>query len=157
MAHFAEIDSNNIVINVFVTEDTCTQEICQSIFNSQNRFIQTSYNTSGGSHATGGTPLRKNYACVGYTYDDQRDAFIRPAPFKSWTSWVLNETTCQYDPPIPQPDPLPMGTINKSIHWNESAQNWAIVDDPSPNNVPAGQVPVFDMEHCLWVMQNIAV
>jgi hypothetical protein len=80
---------------------------------------QTSYNTNGGVHSSGGTPLRKNHAGVGYTYDETRDAFIPPKPFNSW---VLNETTCLWESSIPMP------TDDNKYTWNESTLTWDIVE-----------------------------
>ena len=80
---------------------------------------QTSYNTHGGVHSSGGTPLRKNYAGIGYTYDEDRDAFIPKKPFNSW---VLNETTCQWETPIVKPDD------GQKYSWNETIQNWELVE-----------------------------
>jgi len=79
---------------------------------------QTSYNTVGGVHKLGGTPFRKNHASVGYTYDEDRDAFIPPKPFASWT---LNETTCLWDPPVVKPDD------GQRYTWNEENQTWDLV------------------------------
>ena len=79
---------------------------------------QTSYNTHGGVHDNGGTPFRKNYAGIGYTYDETRDAFIPPQPYPSW---VLNETTCQWQAPIPYP------TDGKLYNWDESTKNWILI------------------------------
>ena len=76
---------------------------------------QTSYNTKGGVHLLGGTPLRKNHAGKGYTYDEDRDAFIAPKPFNSWT---LNEETCLWEAPVALPD-----TENR-YNWNEETQQW---------------------------------
>ena len=76
---------------------------------------QTSYNTIGGVHKWGGTPFRKNHAGIGYTYDEDRDAFIPPKPYNSWT---LNETTCLWEAPVSYP------TDNKMYTWNESTQTW---------------------------------
>ena len=76
---------------------------------------QTSYNTIGGVHKLGGTPLRKNYAGIGFTYDEDRDAFISPKPY---ASWVLNEETCQWEAPVALPD-----TENR-YNWNEETQQW---------------------------------
>jgi hypothetical protein len=83
---------------------------------------QTSYNTHGGVHDNGGTPFRKNHATIGYTYDEDRDAFIPPKPFDSWT---LNETTCLWDPPVIKPD-LTQEQINNNYYynWNEDTQQW---------------------------------
>ena len=76
---------------------------------------QTSYNTRGGVHILGGTPFRKNHAGVGYTYDEDRDAFI---PAKPYSSWVLNEETCLWEAPVVKPD-----DGNKYI-WNETTKEW---------------------------------
>jgi|TARA_R100001460_G_scaffold20346_1_gene42178 hypothetical protein len=76
---------------------------------------QTSYNTIGGQHILGGTPFRKNHAGIGYTYDEDKDAFIPPKPFNSWT---LNETTCQWEAPVVKPND---GQI---YSWNEETQQW---------------------------------
>jgi hypothetical protein len=89
MAHFAKLDENNVVVTVSVGRDDDTE---MAIFaRSGDVYKQTSYNTRGGVHRLGGTPFRKNYAGIGYTYDSERDAFIPPKPYNSW---VLNEDTC---------------------------------------------------------------
>jgi hypothetical protein len=82
---------------------------------SPGTWIQTSYNTEGGEHLLGGTPLRKNFAGVGFTYDSTKDAFIPP---KKFDSWILNETTCLWEPPVTYPDD---GNMYK---WNETDQQW---------------------------------
>ena len=98
MSHFAQIDENNIVTQVIVIE----QDVVDTgLFGDPNSWIQTCYNTHAGVHSQGGSPLRKNYAGIGYTYDSTRDAFIPPKPFNSWT---LNEETCLYEAPIPMPN-----------------------------------------------------
>ena len=79
---------------------------------------QTSYNTTGGEHKLGGTPLRKNHASIGYTYDEDRDAFI---PKKLYASWTLNETTCFWESPISKPND------SNSYTWNESNQTWDLI------------------------------
>ena len=112
MAHFAQINENNIVINVIVAE----QDVIDSgLFGDPATWIQTSYNTYGGIHTQGGIPLRKNYAGIDYTYDEQRDAFIPPRPYREievspnfvriepHESWLLDEDTCQWVPPVPMP------------------------------------------------------
>jgi hypothetical protein len=78
---------------------------------------QTSYNTIGGVHKSGGIPFRKNHAGIGFTYDEDKDAFIPPKPFASWT---LNETTCLWDPPVVYPDD------DKLYKWNEETQQWDV-------------------------------
>jgi hypothetical protein len=82
---------------------------------SPGEWIQTSYNTHGGEHKLGGTPLRKNYAGIGFTYDRVKDAFIPPKPF---ASWVLNEDTCLWDAPVAMPDD------GKLYQWDEATTNW---------------------------------
>ena len=114
MAHFAQIDENNIVINVLVIEQDMVDT---GLFGEPSKWIQTSYNTYGGVHALGGTPFRKNYAGIGYTYDVSRDAFIPPKPY---VSRVLNEDTCLWDAPIPYP------TNGKMYRWDEATVSWAL-------------------------------
>ena len=115
MSHFAQIDGNNIVTQVLVIE----QDVVDTgLFGEPSSFVQTSYNTHGGVHRLGGTPLRKNYAGIGYTYDLGRDAFIPPKPFNSW---VLNETTCQWDSPVLMP------TDDKMYSWDENTLSWVEV------------------------------
>ena len=97
MSHFAQIDGNNIVTQVLVIEQDV---IDTGLFGDPASWIQTSYNTNGGVHTLGGTPLRKNYAGIGYTYNASRDAFIPPKPFASWT---LTEDTCKWEAPTPRP------------------------------------------------------
>ena len=120
MSHFAQIDENNIVIKVLVIEQ---EEIDTGNWGDPNTWIQTSYNTRGGVHYTpssagvpdGGIPLRKNYAGIGYKYDQTRDAFIPP---NSYPSWTLNETTCLWEAPSARPDD------GKRYKWNESTRSW---------------------------------
>ena len=110
MSHFAKV-LNGIVTQVIVAEPEFFQTFVDS---SAGNWIQTSYNTYGGQHKNGGTPLRKNYAGIGYTYDSQRDAFIPPKPYPSW---VLNDETCLWDAPAPMP-------TNGIYKWDESSLNW---------------------------------
>ena len=118
MSHFAQIDGNNIVTQVIVIE----QDVVDTgLFGDPNSWIQTSYNTQGGVHTQGGTPLRKNYAGIGYTYDSTRDAFIPPKPFNSW---VLNETSCLYEAPTPMP------TDDKMYSWDEDTLSWVEIAIP---------------------------
>ena len=112
MAHFAQLDENNIVIRVLVIDQ---ETVDTGYFGDPNSFVQTSYNTHAGEHLLGGTPFRKNYAGIGYTYDAVRDAFIPPKPFDSW---ILNEDTCVYDPPTPRPND------EKVYMWNEELLIW---------------------------------
>ena len=117
MAHFAQIDSNNIVTQVLVIEQDV---INTGLFGEPSSFVQTSYNTHGGVHALGGTPLRMNYAGVGYTYDLARDAFIPPKPYDSW---VLNEDTCLWNAPVEMP------TDGKIYKWDEDTLSWKDISD----------------------------
>lgn len=104
MAHWAKINENNIVVEVVVTDnnDPNGDEGYQWLLNNLGGiWIKTSYNTIGGVHLTGGTPLRKNYAGIGYTYDQTLDAFIPPKPSlfndDKTRQWVLNEETCSWE------------------------------------------------------------
>ena len=125
MAHFAEIDDSNIVLQVIVVDDKDTQDKSGNEVESVGAkylsdgfggtWKRTSYNTSGGVHSLGGTPFRKNYAGIGHTYDASKDAFYAPQPFDSWT---LNEDTCQWDAPTAYPDD------GKNYEWNEDTQAW---------------------------------
>jgi hypothetical protein len=83
---------------------------------------QTSYNTHGGVHSSGGTPFRKNHAAIGYTYDENRDAFIPKKPFNSW---ILNEDTCLWNPPVAMPTTILED--DQYYSWNESTLIWDIV------------------------------
>ena len=108
MSHFAKVE-NGVVVQVIVAE----QDVIDSgIFG--HGWVQTSYNTHGGQHPEG-RPLRKNYAGIGYTYDEQRDAFIPPKPYPSW---VMSEETCLWDAPVPYP------TDNKRYSWDEATTSW---------------------------------
>lgn len=111
MTHFAKVN-NGVVVQVIVAEPEFFDTFVDS---SPGEWIQTSYNTRGGVHVNGGTPLRKNYAGIGYTYDTQRDAFIPPKPF---ASWVLNDDTCLWDSPVPHPND------GKRYVWDEQTTNW---------------------------------
>ena len=85
---------------------------------------QTSYNTHGGVHKLGGTPLRKNFAGIGYTYDEDRDAFI---PKKPYNSWILNEDTCRWEAPVAMPELTQEQIDNRNYYsWNESIINWEL-------------------------------
>lgn len=103
MAHWAEIDENNIVKQVVVTSNEETDEGYEWLIdNFGGTWIKTSYNTRGGIHLTGGIPLRKNYAGIGYKYDEVLDAFIPPKPEiiimdKNICDWILNEDTCLWE------------------------------------------------------------
>jgi hypothetical protein len=119
MAHFAQLDNENKIINVIVvanadcldSTDTENEEIginfCKSLLGEDTRWVQTSYNAN----------FRKNYAGIGYTYDLTRDAFIPPSPYNSW---VLVEETCQWTAPIPNPND------GQRYYWDENIQNWVL-------------------------------
>jgi hypothetical protein len=129
MASFAKIGLNNKVIEVLsvvneVLHDAngVEQESIGIDFLTKLTgypvWVQTSYNTHGGVHDNGGTPLRKNHAGIGYTYDEDRDAFIAPKPY---SSWLLNEESCQWESPIPYPQD------DNKYTWNETIKNWEVV------------------------------
>jgi hypothetical protein len=121
MAHFAELNENNQVINVIVVgNNDCLDangqesesvgiEFCKSLLGENTRWVQTSYNAN----------FRKNYAGIGYIYDLTRDAFISPSPYESW---VLIEETCQWAAPIPYPDD------GQRYSWNETIKEWSVVE-----------------------------
>ena len=116
MPHYAKV-KNNIVVKVIVAE----QEFFSTfVDNSPGEWIQTSYNTHGGLHTQGGTPLRKNYAGVGMVYDSVRDAFYAPQPF---TSWTLNEDSCLWEAPVAYPNAV----NNEQYTWNEETTSWDAV------------------------------
>ncbi len=116
MSHYAQIDENNTVTRVLVIEQDV---IDTGLFGDPRSWIQTSYNTHGGQHLLGGTPLRKNYAGVGYTYDFGRDAFIPPQPYPSWQ---LDDNTCQWYPPVSCPDD------GQQYTWDELTQSWVLIE-----------------------------
>ena len=123
MAHFAEIDSNNIVTRVLVVDNSQEdngQDFLANTLGLGGTWIKTSYNTQGGVHTSGGTPLRKNYAGIGYTYDSARDAFIPPKPYESW---VLDEDTCIWEPPTPRP----IATSGQEYTWDEDQKTWVLL------------------------------
>lgn len=136
MAHFAKINSNNIVESVIVVHnnellDNGVEselkgiEFCKSLFGQNTNWVQTSYNTRGGVHTLGGVPFRKNYAGIGYTYDSQRDAFIEPKPFSSWT---LDENTCYWEPPILRPNNVFYQDNFVRPYWDEENLKWKSTD-----------------------------
>lgn len=96
MAHWAELDENNVVIRVTVGDNNAPDEGYQWLVdNLGGNWVKTSYNTLGGVHTLGRTPFRKNYAGIGFTYDQERDAFIPPMP--EGEGWTLNEETCLWE------------------------------------------------------------
>ena len=132
MTHFAEINSDNIVQRVLVIDQ---ETVNTGAWGSPDNWIQTSYNTRKGMHYApstvdapysespkpdGGVAFRKNYAGVGYTYDADRDAFIPPQPYPSWT---LVESTCQWTAPVAYPDD------DKRYTWDEDVTNWVEIPE----------------------------
>jgi hypothetical protein len=115
MGHFAKCN-NGIVEQVIVAEEDFFETFVDT---SPGEWIRTSYNTHGGQHPEG-RPLRKNFAGIGYTYDRERDAFIPPKPFASWT---LNEETCLWDAPTPYP------ADGKMYQWDEATTSWVEVTE----------------------------
>lgn len=121
MAHFAQLNETNMVLQVIVVSNETLNNLpfpesesvgiafCQSLFGTDSHWIQTSYNGN----------FRKNYAGVGYNYDAARDAFIPPQPYPSW---LLNESTCQWEAPIPYP-----GDKTHFFNWDEETQSWVLV------------------------------
>lgn len=116
MAHFAQLDENNVVTQVVVVSNNdCkingveTEEagivFCKTLFGPETKWKQTSYNAT----------IRKNYAGIGFTYDPTRDAFVPPKPFPSWT---LNEDTCRWEAPVTKPDD------SKLYVWDEQSASW---------------------------------
>jgi hypothetical protein len=122
MAYFAKIDENNIVINVIavnnkvitdangVEQEQLGVDFINNIYNTTDVWKQTSYNST----------FRKNYAGLGFTYDQTRDAFIAPKPFNSW---ILNENTCKWEAPVARPEE------NLPYIWSEEQQNWVLLSE----------------------------
>lgn len=118
MGHFAKVVDGKVT-QVIVAEPEFFNTFVDS---SPGQWIQTSYNTHGGVHTQGGTPLRKNYAGVGYSYDAVKDAFIPPQPF---ASWVLDEDTCLWNAPTPMPQD------GKIYVWDEPTLAWKEIVAPA--------------------------
>jgi hypothetical protein len=127
MAHYAELDSNNVVKQVIVVSnpDTSTAQgeekesigiaFCERLLG--GTWVKTSYNAT----------IRKNYAGIGFTYDKDRDAFIPPKPY---SSWVLDETTCRWNAPVAMPSDAGQGEPPKMYTWNENTTSWDLVTNP---------------------------
>ena len=111
MSHFAKVLDGKVV-QVIVAESEFFDTFIDT---SPGEWIQTSYNTYGNQHKLGGTPLRGNYAGIGYTYNSIKDVFYAPQPYQSWT---LNESTWLWESPTPLPDD------NKDYRWDESIKSW---------------------------------
>ena len=130
MAHFCKLGVGNIVERVeLVSNDVATTEqagvdFLNNLYGTNDVWKQTSYNTIGGEHELNGTPFRKNYAGIGFTYDQTRDAFIPPKPFNSW---ILNETTCQWEAPVAKPELTEEQITNNNYYvWNEETTTWGL-------------------------------
>ena len=120
MAHYAFINENYIVTEVIVGKDESNFDWERHYGDIRGQLCKrTSYNTIGGVHTTGGTPFRKNYAGIGFKYDNALDAFIPPKPFASWD---LNEDTCLWEAPTPMP------TDDKMYAWDEDTTSWKEVE-----------------------------
>ena len=126
MAHFAKLNSDNIVTEINVVANAVLEDADgveqESLgitfltnFSGHNLWKQTSYNTHDGVHTLGGTPFRKNCAVIGYTYDETRDAFYESKPY---ASWVLNDNTCIWEAPVDKPDD------DEEYEWNEDTTSW---------------------------------
>ena len=145
MASFAKLNSENIVITVVsvvnevikdsngVEQESIGIQFLRTLYNESNAiWKQTSYNTVGGVHKLGETPFRKNFAAIGYTYDENRDAFI---PKKLYNSWILNEDTCLWNPPIVKPITYTQNRISEIgkpimdiYRWNELTLSWDLIN-----------------------------
>ncbi len=136
MAHFAKLGVGNIVTAVHVVHnDIATTEqagidFLNNLYKTSDVWKQTSYNTKGGVHKLDGTPFRKNYAGKGFTYDEDRDAFI---PISIYPSWTLDEDTCQWKAPIPYPETNTQNLTdedgnptNDIYYWNEQKLKWEL-------------------------------
>jgi|TARA_E500000318_G_scaffold70788_1_gene65614 hypothetical protein len=134
MASFSKLNSQNIVLKVEsvvndviqdsngIEQESIGIEFLKNLYNEPNSiWKQTSYNTRGGVHVLGGTPFRKNFAGIGYTYDEDKDAFIPPKPYPSW---ILNETTCLWEPPVVRPEGEEI-----LYTWNETNQTWDLISE----------------------------
>jgi hypothetical protein len=137
MASFAKLDNNNIVIQLVAVVNEVIKDsngieqeqlginFLKTLYNEPNaNWKQSSYNTNAGVHSLGGTPFRKNHAAIGYQYDSQRDAFI---PQKPYNSWLLNESTCRWEPPVIVPESTKEQKDNNQYYsWNENIINWEL-------------------------------
>jgi hypothetical protein len=125
LSHYAKV-KDGVVTQVIVAEADFFDTF---VDNEPGEWIQTSYNTRGGVHYNpetnepdDGTPLRKNYAGIGFTYDRDKDAFIPPQPFASWT---LNDTTCLWEAPVEYP------SDGQMYAWDEDTTSWVVIEEPA--------------------------
>jgi hypothetical protein len=140
MAHFAKVE-NGIVTQVIVIDQ---ETLNTGHWGDPASWIQTSYNTHGGVHSQGGTPLRKNYAGIGMIYDSQRDAFYPTSPY---ASWVLDEESCTWKAPIDLPEDANTGTPPKKYNWRESDTSW-VYEPPYPDD---NKTYRWDLETGSWI------
>tara|TARA_R100000988_G_C3980652_1_gene156749 strand:+ start:254 stop:646 length:393 start_codon:yes stop_codon:yes gene_type:complete len=130
MAHFAKLDENNIVTEVVVVHnDVATSEsagatFLNNMYGTSDTWKQTSYNTFGNQHKLGGTPFRKNFAGVGFTYDASNDAFIAPKPYNSWT---FNNTTYLWEAPITRPDDGQPYVWDETLYQSDNSKGWVVI------------------------------
>jgi len=138
MAYFAKLGTGNIIETVIsvnnsvitdangVEQEQLGVDFINNLYGTNDIWKQTSYNTNGGVHLLGGVPFRKNYAGIGYIYDETRDAFIPPKPYNSW---ILNEQTCNWEAPIARPELTQEQIDNKNYYkWNEEILNWELIN-----------------------------
>ena len=138
MAHFAKLGTENIILQIVALSNNAIldkdgkereqigMDFLNNLYKTNDVWKQTSYSTQEGVHKLDETPLRKNYAAIGHKYDEDRDAFIAPKPYSSWT---LNEDTCIWEAPSAKPDD------GKRYDWNEETTSWEEVvlpQDPNP-------------------------
>lgn len=164
MAHFAELDINNVVVRVIVVNNDVIQNLpfpeseavgvqfCKATFPESGEWKQTSVNNN----------FRKNFACIGYTYDPVKDAFCQQKP-AFYTSWVFNGNTCRWEPPVPRPMSVPNRWSERDLAWIDVPQpypSWTMQGSP-PDWVPPTPMPreggktfVWDEPSLSWV-ENI--
>ena len=146
MASWAELDENNVVINLTIGDNNDPDEGYQWLIdNLGGRWVQTSFHTRGNKHKLGKEPFRKNYAGIGYIYDEERDAFIPPKPFSSWS---LDEETCLWEAPILKPNETDI------FDWDEENQKWVFLGTPPPP-MPTDGMYVWDEPTKAWVKQTV--
>jgi hypothetical protein len=129
MAHFAKLGKGNVVEQVVVVNnnEAATEQdginFLKSLYGQDTTWVQTSYNTHGGEHKLGETPLRKNFAQIDGKYNESLDAFIPPKPY---ASWLLNNDTCLWDAPVAKPDDY--GDPGVVYVWSEGLRNWQKIE-----------------------------
>jgi len=117
----------HVVSNDVATTEQAGVDFLNNLYGTNDIWKQTSYNTRGGEHILGGTPFRKNFAGVNWKYNQTLDAFIPPKPYNSW---ILNQTTCLFEAPIPQPELTQEQIDNNNFYrWNEATESWDLIDN----------------------------